>query len=230
VFIEDLGSRNGTFCNGVRVGPGSRKLEEGDSLQIGTTFVLRFTRRDVGGNPSSSLTQTNDPVTGSFSRRHLMEQLERGLTSPSRNRLSLAMLHIDGFERLSTTGGQAVVDPLAIAVANHVRENLRSDDVLARLDPGLFAVLCRNASPGDVYMQAERTRRSAPSIPLDGGAPHQLSLSFGIASVAELPVDTAHQVLTAAGTALYRAQSAGGNRVVLCTPELLGEPTRHIKV
>jgi len=114
-------------------------------------------------------------------------------------------------------------------VANHFRGHLSVDDVLARLDPGLFAVLCRNASPGDVYMQAERTRRSAPIVPLEG-TPHQVSLSIGIASVAELPVDNAHQVMTAAGTALYRAQSAGGNRVVLCTPDLLGEPTRHVKV
>jgi two-component system, cell cycle response regulator len=230
VFIEDLGSRNGTFCNGVRVGPGSRKLEEGDSLQIGTTFVLRFTRRAVAGNQTSNLSQTSDPVTGSSSRRHLMELLEGGITAPSRNRLSIAMVHIDGFEKLSTSGGPAVVDQLAIAVADHVRGNLRRDDVLARLDPGLFAVLCRNASPGDVYMQAERTRRSAPSITLEGGGAHQVSLSIGIASVAELPVDNAHQVMTAAGTALYRAQSAGGNRVVLCTPDLLGEPTRHFKV
>src|SRR5688572_29685302 len=53
VTIEDLGSRNGTYCNGERVGPGTRILEEGDRLQIGTTFVLRFTYLEGDSNQTS---------------------------------------------------------------------------------------------------------------------------------------------------------------------------------
>jgi two-component system, cell cycle response regulator len=227
VLVEDLGSRNGTFCNGVRLGPGTRTLEEGDRLQIGTTLTFRFTRRRAGTKPN--LRETIDPVTGSYSRRYLMEQLDRELAAPTRDRLSLALVHIDRFEKLSTTGPM-VADQLAVGVANHLRGNLRTDDQLARLDGSLFAMLCRNASPGDVYMLAERTRRSAPIVPLEGVGPHQVSLSIGLASVTELPVDNSHQVIAAAGTALYRAQSGGGNRVVLCTPELIGDPTRLIKV
>jgi hypothetical protein len=44
LFLIDLGSRNGTFCNGVRVGPGrAHRLAEGDILSFGRLhFKLRF--------------------------------------------------------------------------------------------------------------------------------------------------------------------------------------------
>ena len=36
--IEDLGSRNGTFVNGDRVGD-ARRLREGDAVQVGATVL-----------------------------------------------------------------------------------------------------------------------------------------------------------------------------------------------
>lgn len=40
VGIEDLGSKNGTFVNGVRVGSATHLLEEGDVVRIGDTLLL----------------------------------------------------------------------------------------------------------------------------------------------------------------------------------------------
>lgn len=231
--VEDLGSRNGTYCNGDRVAPGMRPLKEGDRLQIGTTFVLRFTflEGDSLQTSTPSMNQSNDPVTGSYSRRYFMEQLEKDVGAETKIRLSLVLLHIDRFEDLATAHGQAFADQLAIAVANHIRANLRNDDILSRLDGGDFALLSRGASSGDTFMLAERIRTSAPSVSIQGGDErHQITLSIGIASVTELPIDTAHEVMVAGGSALHRARSAGGNCVVLCTPELLGEPKNRAKV
>ena len=43
VYVEDIGSTNGTFVNGVRVDGGGRKLIPGDVVRIGATD-LRFER------------------------------------------------------------------------------------------------------------------------------------------------------------------------------------------
>lgn len=41
-FLADLGSRNGTFLNGQRLGPERRLLSHGDEIQLGALLVLRF--------------------------------------------------------------------------------------------------------------------------------------------------------------------------------------------
>ena len=43
-IIEDLGSRNGTYVNGVRVG--TSQLHSGDKVAIGTGTILLFTHHD----------------------------------------------------------------------------------------------------------------------------------------------------------------------------------------
>ena len=41
-FLADLGSRNGTFLNGERVGGERKPLSTGDEIQLGAVAVLRF--------------------------------------------------------------------------------------------------------------------------------------------------------------------------------------------
>jgi len=43
-IIEDLGSRNGTFVNGLRIG--TAQLHSGDKVAIGSTTILLFTQHD----------------------------------------------------------------------------------------------------------------------------------------------------------------------------------------
>ena len=43
--LEDAGSRNGTFCQGIRLN-GPKRLEEGDRITIGATTAFRFSLQD----------------------------------------------------------------------------------------------------------------------------------------------------------------------------------------
>lgn len=229
ITVEDLGSRNGTYCNGERVLPGMRALVEGDRIQIGTTYVLRFTYVESSGQMMSPDDEPiQDRLTGAFSRRYFMDRLEKDMGSKAGQRLSLVLVHIDRFPELLTTHGQDVADQLTIAVANHIRDSIRKDDVLARIDGGDYALLS-TASPGDTFMLAERLRKSAATLNL-GTQNQQITLSLGIASINELKLETAHDVMVAAGSALHRARATGGNRVVLCTPELMREPKNRAQV
>lgn len=236
IVVEDLASRNGTYCNGERVVPGMRPLVEGDRIQVGTTSVLRFTYVDVDASRTPTPDEqvsTVDPMTGTFSRRYFVDQLEREIRNASSQKtpLSLLLVHIDHFAELFAAQGQAFIDQRIVAVANHLREHIRKADLIARIAGGEFAVMLRAISPGDTFMLAQRIRSSsAGKAASTTEEPQRISLSVGVAAASELHIETAHDLLVAAGSALHRARSQGGNRVVLCTQDLLQEPKMRTKV
>src|SRR6516162_6226315 len=45
VAVEDLGSTNGTFLNGQKIGERA-PLRDGDKIQVGSTTILKFTYHD----------------------------------------------------------------------------------------------------------------------------------------------------------------------------------------
>ena len=45
-MLEDLGSVNGTFCNGVRIF-GAASSDDGDKISMGGATILKFTYQDA---------------------------------------------------------------------------------------------------------------------------------------------------------------------------------------
>ena len=43
-MLHDLGSTNGTFCNGLKVD--KKELADGDKILVGSTTILKFTYHD----------------------------------------------------------------------------------------------------------------------------------------------------------------------------------------
>ena len=232
ILVEDLGSRNGTYCNGERIVAGGRALAEGDRLQIGTTCVLRFTyiEAETSRTPIQDRGQ-RDALTGLYSRRHFIERVEHDLAIALNHNapLSLILVFIDRFNELRESPERA--ERITVSVANHIRANVNDDSMVARIADGEFAMLMRSTSPGDTFMRAERLRSSCANLvlPVDSGS-HRVSFSIGVAATSEVDVDSAYGLLLAAGSALSRARSLGGDRVVMCTQDLLLEPRTRTKV
>lgn len=66
-FIEDLGSVNGTYVDGMRVEPGTRvQIEDGQEIKVAdVTFMFRIPRRpDSSGSPTQSPSGGADTVPG----------------------------------------------------------------------------------------------------------------------------------------------------------------------
>jgi len=98
VYIEDLGSKNGTHLNGVRV-EGPRELQEGDEIQIALSVKIRF----VGAESTVPLTidEKEPDIEGLQLDRHTRQVMIRGeVLDPQ---LSLFQYRL--IELLYTSGG-----------------------------------------------------------------------------------------------------------------------------
>jgi two-component system, cell cycle response regulator len=230
VIVEDLSSRNGTFCNGERVTPHMRPLVDGDRLQIGTTSVLRFTYAETT-IPFQSVDfedqgSVRDTSTGLFSRRYFLDKLNTEVSQALVKKvpLSLLLLHIDRFSEYD----DSIASEIATCVAGHIRERVahRPNDILARFANGEFALLMHCTTPGDTFMLAERIRTSSTALTFTcpKKLTHKITLSLAVAAMTELHITTGNELLIAAGRALQRAMHKGGNRVSLCTEDMLRAP------
>jgi diguanylate cyclase (GGDEF)-like protein len=129
--------------------------------------------------------------------------------------LGLLMFDIDEFKRTNDTHGHLVGDAVLRAVADRVTALIRLEDVFARFGGEEFVVLIRATGARDAVRLAERVRASMEAMTVRAeGAEVCVTISVGIASLAELPPDAAGKDLIAlADMRLYRAKQEGRNRV-----------------
>jgi len=225
ITVEDLNSRNGTYCNGERIATGRRSLMEGDRLQVGTSYVFRFTYVETtSGVPKVTAEELGDTAAGVLGRRRFMEELAQQVAqAPAvRQQLSLVLVHVDRSDELAAAGD---LEAIVTAIATQLRGFARTNDLIARIGSGDLVLLGKRASPGDTFMLAERLRKQ-----VHAESSGTRTLSIGIAAMHEISVETAHDFMVGAGSALHRARSQGGNRTVLCTPDLMRDPKNRIKV
>ena len=83
-----------------------------------------------------------DPLTGLPNRRILNTAISSAIAQlGSGEILAVYMLDLDGFKQVNDTHGHDVGDELLIAVANRLKSNLRSSDVISRLGGDEFLVM-----------------------------------------------------------------------------------------
>ena len=160
---------------------------------------------------------SHDPLTGLLNRhafRQRCNMLLAQMTIEGRP-ASLLMIDIDDFKAISDTHGHAAGDLALINFSRMTRKCLRNSDVLGRLGGEEFAVLLPDCLHSEVQIVAERIRRTIAetAIDLDNHLRLSITVSIGAAITHEAPPDI-DPLLLAADSALYRAKSAGPNRIV----------------
>lgn len=149
-----------------------------------------------------------DPLTGLLNRRafdsHLAAAVERAKRSDSR--LSVAFIDLDGFKRANDRFGHAFGDAVLRAVAERLRQLLRSADIVARLGGDEFGFIIESDNDGGIEKLVERLF-AAFRRPLNvESVAYPVSLSIGIA---RFP-DHCHEadcLLRAADAAMYREKA-----------------------
>ncbi len=223
VLVEDMDSRNGTFCNGKPIV--RQPLADGDKIQVGRTTILKFTYHD---DLDESFQQQmydsalRDGLTRAFNKRYFQDRLVSEFKFAERHRapLSVLMLDIDHFKKVNDLHGHLAGDAVLQALADKIHNVIRNEDVFARYGGEEFAIICRATPQSDAGVLAERIRSSAHDLPVSVGPDEiRFTVSVGVAGVPDVAAANALELISAADKALYAAKRAGRDRIVIGNPE-----------
>jgi diguanylate cyclase (GGDEF)-like protein len=156
-----------------------------------------------------------DELTGLGNRRHLDQRLPLLLESAATQHLPLtvALIDLDHFKRINDRFGHAVGDKVLEVVAQKLRENTRSSDVLARIGGEEFLVVFADMPQAQSLEVCERLRARVAGHDWATLAPElAATLSIGLAHAP--PYDLA-TLFDQADRAMYRAKQGGRNRVAV---------------
>ena len=190
-------------------------------LGVVATAILRRERR----KPHARLVRsglTDFPDGLSHNRRYLQSRLREELARAQRVKQFLVclMIDVDHFKRINDQYGHLAGDAVLREVARRIDAEMRTSDTGARFGGDEFAIVLAQGSFDDGERVANRVLRAVSSQPIKIGAQvtEMVTLSIGVAAAAPGPEVRDHKLLAErliaeADAALYRAKSAGRNRV-----------------
>ena len=165
----------------------------------------------------------HDQLTGLQNRRYFYDQVELALARHKRykNPLCLLLMDIDHFKSVNDQYGHVFGDEVLITVADTLKNQVRSSDILVRFGGEEFVVIFANTGCSNGKIFAERIRNEIKALSWETeGNIVQISISIGLYclnpcnenSGQALDID---QIIHRADTALYQAKKAGRDRVVV---------------
>jgi len=159
-----------------------------------------------------------DGLTGVLNRRafdrHINDLVARNTMKPQD--VALLMVDIDDFKRINDTYGHPAGDGVLVAMANKIRQAVRSDDLIARYGGEEFAIILPGASLRNGIKKGKQICDVVASARylLEGMPPADaLSLTLSIGVSACRKGDSASALVSRADKALYLAKCSGKNRV-----------------
>lgn len=156
-----------------------------------------------------------DALTGIYNRRGLIQLGDFELRRARRiNRPFCAMIFdIDHFKRVNDHYSHKVGDQVLQKLAERCQKTSRAIDLISRYGGEEFVILMPETNLESASRAAERLRQFIMNepFPTDSGA-LRITVSLGIAEARA--TDTLHTLIERADAALYKAKSAGRNRVV----------------
>ncbi|MBB5320729.1 diguanylate cyclase [Marinobacter oulmenensis] len=158
---------------------------------------------------------TTDPLTRLYNRRYFMDEAEhlRSLALQDRVRLCVLAIDADRFKTINDSHGHQVGDRVLVKLADLLRAQSRTTDLLARLGGEEFVILLPGCEEGEAVVVAEKLRKAveATDIEADSDVSLRFTISVGVASLTHgVALDV---LLHRADQALYQAKRSGRNRV-----------------
>ncbi len=170
---------------------------------------------------------TTDELTGLANSRHLRARLDDEFLRAERYQTPIALVigDLDGFKAVNDTYGHHAGDRMLAQLAQRIRAQARSTDIVCRHGGDEFAFLLPHTSVEKARQFAERVCERVTSSPLrlPGGAVAPIALSCGVAAWPESAgITIAKELFMVADQALYQAKASakGGVAVAAHATEL----------
>ncbi|MFP8967593.1 diguanylate cyclase domain-containing protein [Pokkaliibacter sp. CJK22405] len=170
-----------------------------------------------------------DALTGVANRARLQDQLNELIhrAQPDMPYFALVMIKLNGFKELNQRLGHAQGDELLIKVAQRLREHIRSQDMVARLEQDSFAVILRQVrSEAEALEKARFFRQSLVFDYQMSGRQTQLDTRIGIC-IYPIHGTTPQELLSNGYKAQELARRATSDHVELYQQALADEAQRQ---
>lgn len=161
-----------------------------------------------------------DALTQVWNRGAIMEVLRAEAARASRQAhpLSVAMVDADGFKLINDTHGHQAGDAVLREMAQRLRGTLRPYDAVGRYGGEEFLVILPQCGSGAAKVLAERMRETVSAVSYAAGKQNlAVTASVGVATWEPGRSLDPDELVGIADAALYRAKSAGRNRVESAT-------------
>ena len=201
------------------------KLEKArDQLE---TEVKRRTSELVKAKKKLEELATTDGLSGLYNYRHFIQCLESEYKRAARYQhpLSLLMIDIDYFKNFNDTFGHLCGDFVIKSVAQLLKANVRSTDVVARYGGDEASVILIETDQEEALDVARKLKKEIDGFPFKWqGEPLDVRVSIGLATSPAVGIQVPYDLLNAADRALYQAKRSGRNSMIAYQP---GEKNRQ---
>ncbi len=165
----------------------------------------------------------HDALTGLPNRVVLEQQLQQALTLARRqdSRVALVFIDLNNFKYINDQHGHATGDQVLVAVAERLRNALRTSDMVARLGGDEFVVLMEGLSQqhrlnDEAHAICEKLFTELATPVLLDGRQHRIGASLGVAVFPDHAL-TLDKLIHAADLAMYAAKRSGNNQYRLAS-------------
>jgi diguanylate cyclase (GGDEF)-like protein len=163
----------------------------------------------------------HDPLTGLANRSLFTDQVNARILTPGPGLLPVVLfIDLDDFKVVNDSLGHVAGDRLLVAVADRVRNCVRSGDVAARLGGDEFAILLDDVADLNRALAVSKRLLEALKVPVQiEGQELSISASIGIAAGRD-EQDRADDLLRNADVAMYTAKAQGKSQYAVFEPTL----------
>lgn len=169
-------------------------------------------RKILSHNTELARLSMTDMLTGVYNRvglqQHSVEIMKRA--DRFHHPVAVLLLDLDHFKQINDQHGHAVGDTVLTRFADTIKANLRGSDIFGRWGGEEFLVISPHLNLGEAMKMAEKLRHAIENTEFS----HAIHLTTSVGVSEYQPGETDAALFARADLALYRAKSAGRNRVV----------------
>jgi diguanylate cyclase (GGDEF)-like protein len=157
---------------------------------------------------------TRDSLTHAYNKHYLLDRLETDFPYAKRHQapLTLLLFEICDLKKINDLFGAPVGDYVLTTVTSTLKQTIRSEDVLARVNNDTFAVLMRDVDAEEANMLAERLRQHIDQAPFDyQGRSIAVTVNTGTGTLGEEPdpqIQNPRDIVDRATRELNKARNA----------------------
>jgi diguanylate cyclase (GGDEF)-like protein/PAS domain S-box-containing protein len=179
---------------------------------------------------------SHDPLTDLPNRPAFVDRLGQALRRArrrqnSRNKVGVLFMDLDGFKTINDSLGHQAGDRLLVAVAECLRNRLRTEDVLARFGGDEFAVLLEDtAGTSEAIRVAQRIAEDLREPFTVDDFQVSVSTSIGITLGTAHTNDDPEGMLREADAAMFRAKEQGPGRYAVFDPAMQARAQERLEL